>query len=151
MMENQEKNEYPISVVLVDDDVEFLEASRKNLEKEGFRVHTAKTGKEGLDIIHQWRIDVAIVDMKMPCMSGMEFLKKIKKVQPLIEVILLTGYASVQTAVQGIRLGAYDYLVKPQNRRDLIEKILQAGLRKRKLQKELVEEEINEIIRRNPT
>jgi DNA-binding NtrC family response regulator len=143
--------EFPISVVLVDDDEEFLKASRKNLEKEGFRVHTANNGTDGLDIVQQWRIDVAVVDLKMPCMDGMEFLKAIKKIQPLIEVILLTGYASVETAVEGIRLGAFDYLVKPQSRMELYNKINDAGKRKRRLQSELVEEEIKKMIRRSPT
>lgn len=151
MKKTQESVEYPISVVLVDDDLEFLEASRMNLEKEGFRVHVASNGIEGLDIVQQWRIDVAVVDLKMPCMDGMEFLVKIKRIQPLIEVILLTGFASVQTAVQGIRQGAYDYLVKPQSRKELCEKIRLAGQRKQKLQEELVEEEIKEIIRRSPS
>ena len=151
MKENQESFEYPISVVLVDDDLDFLEASRLNLEREGFRVHVANNGSEGLDIVQQWRIDVAVVDLIMSSMDGMELLMKIKKIQPLIEVILLTGFASVQTAMQGIRQGAFDYLEKPQNRKELCEKIRLAVQRKRKLQEELVQDEIKEIIRHNPT
>lgn len=151
MKENQESVEFPISVVLVDDDLEFLESSRMKLEKENFRVFIANNGSEGLKVIQQWRIDVAVVDLRMPCMDGMEFLMKIKKIQPLIEVIVLTGFASVQTAVQGIRQGAFDYLVKPQSSKELCKKIHKAGKRKRKLQEELVQDEIKEIIRHNPT
>lgn len=102
-----------ISLLIVDDEERFLSTTQKLLEKKGIQTFTANSGNAGYEVLESHPVDVVVLDVKMPGMSGMGVLKRIKKDFPDVEVIMLTGHATVQTAVGGIKFGAFDYLMKP--------------------------------------
>ncbi len=131
----------PIRVLVVDDEVDFVEMLSLRLEESGERVYQAFDGKACLDVLERRKdaIDVVILDIKMPGMDGIDVLKEIKTKYPLVEVIMLTGHGTAETAVAGMKIGAYDYLLKPADFEDLLEKL--DGARKRK---EAQEERIRE-------
>jgi DNA-binding NtrC family response regulator len=111
----------------VDDEEDFLETIIKRLNKRQVDASGARSGEEALELLKEKTFDVVILDIKMPGgMDGIEALREIKKVQPLAEVILLTGHASVETSIEGMRLGAFDYLLKPIKLDELLKKIAQA-------------------------
>ena len=112
-----------IQVLLVDDEVEFLETLMKRMKKRNLDITGVKSGEEALTSLNQNPVDVVILDVRMPGMDGIETLKEIKRRHPLIEVIMLTGHASVEVAVQGMELGAFDYLMKPMNIDELLYKV----------------------------
>lgn len=119
-------------VMLVDDEVPFVDTMTKRLEKRELIVLTAHGGQEALKALDKHRnIDVVILDVKMPGMDGIETLGEIKKAYPLIEVIMLTGHATIETAIEGMKLGAYDYLMKPCEIDQIIQKVGEAAVRKR--------------------
>jgi DNA-binding NtrC family response regulator len=132
------------NVLLVDDEVEFLETLVKRLTKRGLNISTAKSGEDALKIIGGKEIDVAVLDVRMPGMDGIQTLRKIKKIEPLMEVIMLTGHASVEVAIQGMELGAFDYLMKPADIDELFYK-LQDAFKKKTIQQEKIEK-LEEII-----
>lgn len=102
-----------IRVLLVDDETEFLHTLTKRLIKRGLDVLAAQSGEEAIDVLATTDIDVVVLDVKMPGLDGIEVLRQIKRKHPRIEVIMLTGHANVEVAVQGMELGAFDYLMKP--------------------------------------
>ncbi|MFH1350949.1 MAG: response regulator [Pseudomonadota bacterium] len=120
----------PTKVMLVDDEKDFVEMLSLRLDAMGEKVVEAYSGKECLEKLETKDMDVVILDIKMPGMDGVETLKEIKKRFPLIEVIMLTGHGTIETAVEGMKLGAYDYLLKPADFNDLMAKL--EGARKRK-------------------
>ena len=104
----------PTATILVIDDEEAIRDScRQTLERSGYRVETARGGAEALRTVLQKRINLAILDLKMPGIDGVEFLRRVRGDHPDLEVIVITGYSSVGSAVECMRLGAYDYLPKP--------------------------------------
>jgi two-component system NtrC family sensor kinase len=109
--------------MLVDDEERFLSTTRKLLERKGYNVETAASGMEALTNLKKLNIHVVVLDVKMPGMGGIATLKQIKHDFPLTEVIMLTGHATVEAAVEGVKLGAADYLMKPVNIEDISEKI----------------------------
>jgi len=124
----------PTKVLIVDDEKDFVEMFSLRLQEMGERVFTAHSGKECLDILERETIDVIVLDIKMPGMDGIETLREIKKRHPIIEVILLTGHGAIDTAVTGMKLGAYDYLLKPADAKEMTKKL--EGARKRKDEQE---------------
>lgn len=112
-----------IRVLLVDDEVEFMETLVKRMRKRGLDVQGVKSGEEALDHLAGEQPDVVVMDVKMPGMNGIEVLKQIKKRWPMVEVIMLTGHASLELAMQGMESGAYDYLMKPMDLDELLYKI----------------------------
>jgi DNA-binding NtrC family response regulator len=102
-----------IRVLIVDDETRLSEAFREQLTEEGMQVFTSPHAREALSILKRESIDVAVLDIKLPDMDGVELLLKLKQLEPTTEVIMLTGYASVATAIRSMKLGAYDYLTKP--------------------------------------
>ena len=124
----------PVSILVVDDEKDFVEMLSLRLQEVGEKVSTAYSGKECLETLEKSNIDVVILDIKMPGMDGMETLGEIKKRFPIIEVIMLTGHGSTETAVEGMKLGAFDYLMKPADFDDLDAKL--EGARKRKDEQE---------------
>ena len=115
------------NVLIVDDEEDFLETIIKRLNKRQVDASGARSGEEALELLKEKTFDVVILDIKMPGgMDGIEALREMKKIQPLAEVILLTGHASVETSIEGMRLGAFDYLLKPIKLDDLLKKIAQA-------------------------
>jgi DNA-binding NtrC family response regulator len=122
------------SVLLVDDEVPFVETMAKRLAKRDLSVETAFSGKEALEKLGNdgpSRTDVVILDVKMPGMDGLETLAAIKKEHPNVEVIMLTGHATVENAIEGMKGGAYDYLMKPCEIDLLIAKVAEAVAKKR--------------------
>jgi DNA-binding NtrC family response regulator len=102
-----------IRVLIVDDEIRLAEAFKEQLTEEGMSVRIAIRAKEALAILKRESIDIAVLDIKLPDMDGVELLLKLKQLEPTVEVIMLTGFASVATAIRSMKLGAYDYLTKP--------------------------------------
>ncbi|MBN1831558.1 MAG: response regulator [Deltaproteobacteria bacterium] len=119
-----------IKVLLVDDEREFSETLIKRMKKRNVDITGVRGGEEALQTLDQSPIDVVILDVRMPGMDGIETLRALKKRHPLIEVIMLTGHASVEVAVQGMEFGAFDYLMKPMQIDDLLYKIQDAHQQK---------------------
>ena len=119
-----------ISILVVDDEVDFLETIVNRLHDRGFVVHGLSNGGAALDYLQENKVDVVVLDVKMPRMDGLTVLKEIKSNLPEVEVIMLTGHASVESGVQGMQIGAFDYLMKPARLEDLIKKIQLAHERK---------------------
>ncbi|WP_147820730.1 response regulator [Salidesulfovibrio onnuriiensis] len=113
-------------ILLVDDEERLLSTTRKLFEKIGIEALTATSGADALQLLETREVDVIFLDIKMPGMDGMETLKRIKKNYPLIEVIILTGHATMETAVEGLKLGARDYLIKPVSMKDFLGKAEEA-------------------------
>ena len=127
-------------VMLVDDEVSFVETTTKRLKIRKLETITAFSGEECLEKLKTIQsIDVIILDVKMPGMDGIETLKKIKMVSPLIEVIMLTGHATIELAIDGMKLGAYDFLMKPCEIGELAHKVEEAT-KKKKEHEEKIEE-----------
>ncbi|MEA1966629.1 MAG: response regulator [Thermodesulfobacteriota bacterium] len=120
-----------IKVLVVDDEMDFLETIVKRLGKKQLDAVGVSSGEDALVKIKEKYFDVILLDIKMPGgMDGLEALKEIKKERPLSEVILLTGHGSVESSVEGMRLGAFDYILKPAKFEELCEKIAQAYMKK---------------------
>jgi len=122
----QEQSTSQISVLLVDDEVGFVEVLFKRLARRGMAVTVASSGAEGIQALRRRDFDVAVLDLKMEDMDGIEVLKIFKKMAPAMPVIMLTGHGSESSARQGIQFGAFDYLTKPYELDDLIRKIKEA-------------------------
>ena len=118
-------------VLFVDDEVEYIETLMKRMEKRGVAVSMAASGEEALEWLGLHAVDVIVLDVKMPGMDGIQTLREIKKFKPQVEVIMLTGHANLESASQGMALGAFDYLMKPFNIDELFYKIQDACLLKR--------------------
>jgi DNA-binding NtrC family response regulator len=115
------KQDAPVRLLLVDDEVGYLEVLAKRLARRGFVVTTASSGTEAIRTLRQMEFDLAVVDLKMEDMDGIEVLKVFKKMDPTIKVIMLTGHGSERAAREGIAEGAFDYLIKPVGLERLIE------------------------------
>jgi DNA-binding NtrC family response regulator len=125
--------------MLVDDEADFINTMSKRLEKRDFKVITANDGEQALEMVDKNRnLEVMILDVKMPGMDGIEVLEAMKKKYPLIEVIMLTGHATIESAIDGMKIGAFDYLMKPCDIEQLTEKV-QEAVAKRKAQEEKIE------------
>ena len=120
----------PMKILVVDDEIDFLETILKRLQARGTNVMGAESGYQALEMIAGQDFDVVILDVKMPGLDGIETLREMKKKKPLMEVIMLTGHASVESGIQGMQLGAFDYVMKPVALDELLEKIRQAHERK---------------------
>jgi DNA-binding NtrC family response regulator len=137
-----------IQILLVDDEKDFLEPLTQRLQIRNFHVETALSGESALDRIQRNDLDVVVLDVLMPGKDGIETLREIKKRRPLLQVILLTGHATVEAAIEGMKLGAYDFLVKPADVKNLAEKVIQAHAIKKEHQERIRKAEINRIVQR---
>ena len=124
----------PISILVVDDERDFVEMLSLRLSDAGHVIKAAFDGRQALEILETWEPDVVILDIRMPGLDGMETLKRIKAKHPIVEVILLTGHGAIDTAVDGMKSGAFDYLLKPAEHEELLEKL--RGAQKRKIEQE---------------
>ncbi len=138
----------PAKVLLVDDEKDFVEMFSLRLEESGERVFTAFNGKECLSTLEKENIDVTVLDIKMPGMDGIETLAEIKKNHPLVEVIMLTGHGTAETAVKGMKLGAFDYLIKPADFSEVKEKIETARIKKEEQEERIRKAEQKLLLRR---
>jgi len=115
-----------IRVLIVDDEIQLAQAFKKQLSKENMDITIATSGEEALKRVEENDFDVAVLDIKLPDIDGIELFSKIKQYEPTIEIVMLTGYASVDTAIKSMKLGAYDYLTKPCKTSELSTIILKA-------------------------
>ncbi|MDX2446095.1 MAG: response regulator [Desulfobacterales bacterium] len=134
-------------IMLVDDEVSFVETMAKRLGMRNMETISAFSGEECLEALksHQ-TLDVIVLDVKMPGMDGIETLKKIKKEFPLIEVIMLTGHATVESGIRGMKLGAYDFLMKPCDIEELVGKLEEATKKKRAHESKIKDAEQKELL-----
>jgi DNA-binding response OmpR family regulator len=116
----------PIKVLLIDDEEEFTSTLAERLEIRGYTAVTAGDGEQGIQAVMSQDFDIAILDLMMPGMNGLDALKQIKSIEPDLPVILLTGHGSTKEGMEGMRIGAADYLMKPLDINELLEKIKQA-------------------------
>jgi DNA-binding NtrC family response regulator len=126
-----------ISVLLVDDEESFVQTLAKRLTLRRFNVYTAIRAERLYATLDENLIDVVVLDVKMPDLDGIEATQTIKKAHPLVEIILLTGHASLEASLEGMKRGAFDYLLKPVNIDELVYKIEDAN-RKKELQEEKI-------------
>ena len=122
--DNQDKKK--IKLLIVDDEKHFVEVLFKRLNRRNIDVTAAFSGEEGIQALRKSDFDVAILDLKMEDMDGLEVLKIFKKIYPQMEVIILTGHESEQTAREGVKYGAFAYLTKPCVFEDLLDTIAKA-------------------------
>ena len=133
-----------INVLLVDDEADFVSTMAKRLAKRGVNPLKAESGETALNILREKSIDVVVLDVKMPGMDGVETLREIKRLNPLVEVIMLTGHASVEVAIQGMEMGAFDYLMKPTEIDELCYK-LEDAFRKKSLHEQKIKQMEEEL------
>ena len=136
-------------IMLVDDEAPFVETTAMRLERRNIKSIAAFSGKECLEALktHQ-TIDVIVLDVKMPGMDGIETLKIIKKDFPLIEVVMLTGHATVESGIAGMKLGAHDFLTKPCDIEELAGKLEEATKKKRVHEAKIKDAEQKELMLR---
>lgn len=136
------------SILIVDDEKIVRESLCHWFEEEGYKIDTAEDAEHALKLFEKHKYDLLLVDMKMPGMSGLELLEKIKEIDEDCIFILITAYASVPTAIKALKNGAYDYITKPIDP-DELEHIVQKAISQKKLQKEndQLKEQIDEIIK----
>lgn len=126
-----------LKMMLVDDEERYLSTTSRLLFKKGYEVVTAASGAEALEKLRDAEIHVVILDVKMPGMGGISTLQEIKRLFPLVEVIMLTGHAAIESAVDGLRSGATDYLMKPTDIDDIIQKAEEAFSRRQRLEEKI--------------
>lgn len=135
-------------VLVVDDEKDFLETLVNRLNKRNVDTVGVLSGEAAVEEMKKQIFDVVILDVKMPGgMDGIETLREIKKIQPLAEVLLLTGHASVETSIEGMKLGAFDYLLKPVKLEDLLSKLGQAFEKKDTHEQKIRSARIKQLMR----
>ena len=122
-------------VLVVDDEGAIRYSVSKTLQRVGYNVNEASSGEEALDVMGKQHYDVILTDIRMPGLTGVELLKRIKEQAPDAIVILMTGYASLGTAVEALRLGAHDYLIKPSSSQDIRQSVARGIERARNLKR----------------
>ncbi|MCF8127443.1 MAG: response regulator [Deltaproteobacteria bacterium] len=133
-------------VLLVDDEIPFVEAMSRRLKKRQIDIVTSFSGAEALEMLqNDGSIEAVILDVKMPGMDGIETLGEIRKRFPLVEVIMLTGHATVETGIEGMKLGAFDYLMKPCDMTKLMDKLKEAVAKKRRHEEKIIDARMKEI------
>jgi len=126
---------YPVKILLVDDEIPFVKTLTKRLSRRELNIITAFSGQEALaQLEKEPDIEIIVLDIKMPGMNGLRTLEEIKREYPLVEVIILTGHSTVDFAIRGMRLGAFDYLLKPCDIDLLISRMKEAAEKKRRLE-----------------
>ncbi len=137
------------NVLLVDDEIPFVETMSKRLKKRDLDIISAFDGPAALQRLKEsTAIEVVILDVKMPGIDGIETLRLIKRDFPLVEVIMLTGHATVESAIEGMKYGAFDYLMKPCDLEQLVAKVSEAASRRRLQEEKIQQARIREITSR---
>ena len=139
----------PTRVLLVDDEEDFVEMLGLRLEEAGENVTPAHSGQECLKVLEEKEIDVVILDILMPGMNGIATLKEIKRRFPILEVIMLTGHGTTESAVEGMKLGAFDFLLKPAHFGDLTAKLEAARKRKDEQTERIRKAEVKLLLRKS--
>jgi DNA-binding NtrC family response regulator len=137
------------TIMLVDDEIPFVEAMTRRLARRELNVIQAFSGDDALkQLAGGTQTEVVILDVKMPGKDGIETLQAIKRQWPLLEVIMLTGHATVESAIEGMKRGAFDYLLKPCEMDHLMAKVSEAAARKREQEEKIINARIKEITSR---
>ena len=135
-------------VLVVDDEADFLTTLVNRLRKRNLEVSGVASGEKALGLLDKEPFDVVILDVKMPGMDGVDVLREMKRKWPLVEVIMLTGHASIESGIEGMRLGAFDYIIKPMDIDDLVDKMRKAFEKKSNHQEKIRQAKIKEL--KNP-
>jgi DNA-binding NtrC family response regulator len=135
-------------VLLVDDEKEFLEIMSERMKARDMDVTTATSAQQALEIIEKESFDAIILDFQMPGMDGMDALKAIKAKKPELQIILLTGYATVEKGVEAMKIGATDFIEKPADLEVLAEKIKNAKAEKMLIVEKQTEDKVKNIIKK---
>ena len=135
-------------VLLIDDEVEFTKALAERLEMRGMTVETASNGEMALEKVAARDFDAVLLDLAMPGWDGIETLKRLKKERPDLQVVLLTGRATVGKGVEAMKLGATDLIEKPAEFQDLLAKIEEASAQKALLVEARLEQDLDDIVRK---
>ncbi len=137
------------NVLLVDDESEFVETFSERLELRNLKISKAFNGEEALQVLEKDHdLEVVILDVKMPGMDGIETLTEIKKKYPLVEVIMLSGHSTVESAIEGMKKGAFDYMMKPCDLDQIIAKVSEAVAKKRQHDEKIIQARLKEITSR---
>lgn len=136
MVDQTDLNE-EINVLLVDDENDFRQILAKRLKRRGINVREADRGEKALRMLAEMPADIVVLDVKMPGMDGNATLVEIKRQFPMTEVIMLTGHATVESAIDGLKSGASDYLMKPTDVKDLIAKAEEAFSRRQGMEEKI--------------
>lgn len=140
-----------ITVMIVDDEADLLQSLSRAFTRRAFRVLTAESGSRALEILENVLVDIMILDVKMPGMDGLEVLRRVKQKHPSIQVILLSGHPSVDTALEGINMGASEYMKKPAEIDELADTMRRLYRERQELLEKQQQKLIDEIIRRYPS
>ena len=138
-----------LKVLFVDDEIDFLETLMKRMKKRGVSVAGVGSGEQALDYLSEQPVDVIVLDVRMPGIGGINTLREIKKIDPLMEVIMLTGHASIEAAIEGMQLGAFDYLLKPAHFGELTAKLESARKRKDEQAERIRKAEVKLLLRKS--
>jgi DNA-binding NtrC family response regulator len=134
-----------IRILLVDDEEDLVEYMSKRILKEGFYVKACFSGEQALEAAKQADFDVAVVDLKMPGMDGVETQKRLRQIQPFLQCIVLTGHGSIESALESGREDAFEYLLKPVDYEALMDKIRKAYKQKEIMQGAKFRHELEKI------
>lgn len=135
-------------ILIVDDEKEFVDSLSERLVIRNYDVMTSLNGKDAIEKVQGHDFDVVILDVAMPEMDGIAALREIKRIKPLTEIIMLTGHGTIESAVEGMKLGAYDYLMKPCETEDLVSKLNKASQKKAEHEERIRAIKVDEIIKR---
>ncbi len=137
------------NVLLVDDEVDFVETFSERLVMRNLEISKAFSAEEALQALEKnHNLEVVILDVKMPGMDGIETLAEIKKKFPLVEVIMLSGHSTVESAIDGMKKGAFDYLMKPCDMDQILAKVTEAAAKTRQHEEKIIQARIKEITSR---
>jgi DNA-binding NtrC family response regulator len=140
------ERELKAKVLLVDDEADFLASLAERLEMRGLKVLTAGSGKDALALVESEGFDLIILDLAMPGIDGLETLKRIKAKEPHVEIIMLTGQGAIRTGIEAMKLGAEDFLQKPVDISELMDKISQAKDKRTQILQSKNVKEIEQIL-----
>jgi DNA-binding NtrC family response regulator len=132
-------------VLVVDDEADFLKTLVNRLRKRNLEVSGVASGEKALGLLDKEAFDVVILDVKMPGMDGVEVLREMKRKWPLMEVIMLTGHVSVESGIEGMKRGAFDYIMKPMDIDALVDKMRKAFEKKSNHEEKIRQAQIKEL------
>lgn len=135
-------------ILIVDDEPDIRDMLKTLMETEGYAVGTASNGLDALEAFQAEPCDVVLTDIKMPGMTGLQLLRRVKAIDKSVEVIMLTGHGTVESAVEGLKQGAFDYLLKPCDMDTLLKKVTEAASRKRAQENKIIEARMKDITSR---
>ncbi len=137
-------------VLLVDDEEEFTHTLKERLETRGLQVQAVNSGKDAINLVRDKTFDAIVLDLAMPGLDGIDTLKLLKEINPDLQIILLTGQATIQKSVEAMRHGAVDLMEKPADIKELLAKIEEASSKKALLYEKNLEDQIKNIISKKP-